>query len=318
MILTSTRENYSPGQPPVWFPIYRSTDKGYTWTHISNVTDTVNGWGLRYQPYIYQLPRSIGNLPAGTVILAGNSIPSDLSFTKIDLYASRDGGFTWSFLSSVASGGAANPSNGFTPVWEPFFMVYNNELICYYTDQRDPAYGQKLVHQRSSDGVNWGSIVNDFRGTAYSQRPGMTTVVQLPNGKWIMTVEWGGGPNQSGGYFPIYYRISDSPLTFDSAPSQVLIATNGNVPTSSPTITWSPSGGVNGTLIVSANSDWGLFLNTKLGDPSAWVHYDSPQPGAYSRQVIVMDNPDYIHVISAGFLGGDNWVTNGIFRLPNL
>ena len=59
-VLLSTWENYSPEPPSVYFPVYRSTDLGQTWTHISNITDTVNGWGLRYQPFLYELPQPFG------------------------------------------------------------------------------------------------------------------------------------------------------------------------------------------------------------------------------------------------------------------
>ena len=47
-------------------------------------------------------------------------IPTDLSETKIDVYASTDAGYTWEFVSSVARGGEALPNNGLTPIWEPF------------------------------------------------------------------------------------------------------------------------------------------------------------------------------------------------------
>ncbi|KAH6983627.1 Sialidase [Ilyonectria sp. MPI-CAGE-AT-0026] len=315
--LLATWENYSPEPPMVYFPIYRSTDKGATWSAFSTVNDTKNGWGLRYQPFLYVLPQQIGNLAKGTILLAGNSIPTDLSKTKIDIYASTDSGKTWSFVSSVASGGKAVPNNGETPIWEPFLMVYNNQLVCYYSDQRDSAYGQKLVHQTSSNGLTWGSVVNDVRGTAYSQRPGMTTVTSLPNGKWMMTFEYGGGTSPSGASFPIYYRISSSPLTFDSAANQILVA-GTRYPSSSPYLTWSSSGGTNGTLVVTANSDGGIYINTKLGDPNSWTYYTIPQPGAYSRQAMVMDNPDWLYVMSAGYLGGNNWVTDSVFKLPNL
>ncbi|KAF5003862.1 hypothetical protein FDECE_9610 [Fusarium decemcellulare] len=306
-----------PEPPKVFFPIYSSSDKGSTWSRLSQVDDKVNGWGLRYQPFLYVLPQKIGNLAKGTILLAGNSIPTDLSKTKIDLYASTDSGKTWSFVSSIASGGKAVPNNGETPVWEPFLMVYNNQLVCYYSDQRDSAYGQKLVHQVSSDGVNWGSVVNDVRGTAYSQRPGMTTVTKLPNGKWMMTFEYGGGSNPNNAAFPVYYRISNSPLTFDSAANQILFSSS-RYPTSSPYLTWSSSGGANGTLVVTANSDNGIYVNTKLGDSKSWMYYDIPQPGAYSRQAMVMDNPDWLYVMSAGYLNGNNWVTDSVFKLPNL
>jgi hypothetical protein len=105
----------------------------------------MNGWGLRFQPFLYVLPQAIGNLTEGTIPCAGNSIPSDLSKTKIGIYASTDSGQTWKLVSSVASGGEAEPTNGLTPAWEPFLMVYNNQLVTYYSDQRSPSYGQYLV-----------------------------------------------------------------------------------------------------------------------------------------------------------------------------
>lgn len=120
--LLATWENYSPEPPLVYFPIWKSTDHGMTWKHISNVTDQVNGWGLRYQPFLYELPVDYAGFKAGDVLLAGNSIPTNLSNTQIDLYASRDGGYHWEFVSHVAAGGEAVPDNGLTPVWEPFIM----------------------------------------------------------------------------------------------------------------------------------------------------------------------------------------------------
>lgn len=121
--ILATWENYSPEPPPVYFPIFRSSDYGRTWKPISKVQDTANHLGLRYQPFLYYLPEPIGAYPAGTLLLAGNSIPTDLSSTHIDLYASSDSGLTWRFVSHVASGGQAVPDNGLTPIWEPFLLA---------------------------------------------------------------------------------------------------------------------------------------------------------------------------------------------------
>ena len=120
--LLATWENYSPEPPAVYFPIFKSKNGGKTWKHISNVTDQVNGWGLRYQPFLYQLPQRVGKYPKGTILLSGSSIPTDLSATLIEVYASRDQGYTWEFVSHVALGGEALPNHGLTPVWEPFLM----------------------------------------------------------------------------------------------------------------------------------------------------------------------------------------------------
>jgi hypothetical protein len=81
-----------------------------------------------------------------------------------------------------------------TPVWEPFLMMYNNMLVCYYSDQRDTAHGQKLAHQTTTDGKTWSAEVNDVAYSTYSARPGMTTVSKLPNGQYFMSYEYCGAP----------------------------------------------------------------------------------------------------------------------------
>jgi hypothetical protein len=55
--------------------------------------------------------------------------------------------------SNIATGGRAISSNGYTPVWEPFFLMNGDRLVVYYSDQRDTNHGKKLVHQVSTDGV---------------------------------------------------------------------------------------------------------------------------------------------------------------------
>ncbi|KAK2810406.1 hypothetical protein FQN50_002895 [Emmonsiellopsis sp. PD_5] len=310
--LFATAENYSP-EPPV-FPIYTSVDQGLTWTHLSDVADTVNGWGMRYQPHLYVLKNALGTFPAGTLLVAGNSIPQDLSLTSIDLYASTDQGVTWSFVSNIAKGGRAVGVNGETPIWEPFLMEYQGQLIIYYSDQRDPAHGQKLVHTTSTDLLSWTPVVNDV-AEVYEQRPGMATIALMPNGEYIYFYEWGNGPSQgvpNAGY-PIYYRISADPLNFLNAPAQQLIGTDGSAPINgSPYVVWTPSGGENGMLIVNTAADGDLYMNTNLGDPASWNRLSAGgAPSAYTRSLRVLPDPNYVLIVGAGNIGS-TW--NGAVR----
>lgn len=71
-------------------------------------------------------------------------------------------------------------------------MYHNNQLVCYYSDQRDPSYGQKMSHQVTSDLATWGPIVTDVAYPTYDFRPGMPTVSELPDGTYIMTYEFYG------------------------------------------------------------------------------------------------------------------------------
>ncbi|KAF2727764.1 BNR/Asp-box repeat protein [Polyplosphaeria fusca] len=312
--ILATWENYSPEPPAVYFPIYRSTDGGYSWTQISKVTDQGYGWGLRYQPFLYVLPSSFAGYPAGTVLLSGSSIPTNLSKTQIDIYASKDNGTTWEFLSHIAAGGVAKPNNGETPVWEPFLLLHNQRLICYYSDQRDTKHGQKMVHQTTTDLKTWGSVVDDVAYSKYSDRPGMPTVALLPNGKYIMAYEYGGSPLAN---FATYYKIASDPEQFGGITGVPLKTTDGGYPTSSPYIVWSSAGGSNGTLIVSAYSSSQVFINTALGEGS-WKKVNTPEGGSYTRQIRVLQDPKKLLLIGAGKLppSTTNKVTVSVMDIP--
>ena len=99
------------------------------------------------------------------------------------------------------------------PIWEPFVKVIDHKLVCYYSDERDQThYAQKLVHQVSNDGVNWGSVVDDVDFNNSAARPGMVTVAQMPNGKYIMTYEV-----VNSGEWRTNFKISDDGLNWDSS-----------------------------------------------------------------------------------------------------
>lgn len=221
---------------------------------------------------------------------------------------------TWKFLSHIAAGGKAVPNNGETPVWEPFLLVNNGQLICYYSDQRDPKYGQKLVHQTTTDLKTWGAVVNDVTESFYSARPGMPVVAQMGNGNYIMTFEYGGAPE---GDFSVYYKISNDPFSWADKPQQVLKANDGTVPRSSPYVMWTPIGSssgttANGTVVVSAYTDTGLYVNRANGAANAWTRLSVPNaPAAYSREVTKGFNPKDIVIVGGGSLGQGS--TNRVF-----
>ncbi|KAF1987165.1 glycoside hydrolase family 93 protein [Aulographum hederae CBS 113979] len=304
-VLLATWENYS--EEPPYFPIYRSTDLGNTWSELSRVKDTVNGWGLRYQPFLYELPVPFGGFPAGTLLLAGSSIPEDLSITQIDLYASTNKGANWTFVSHVARGGEAIPNNGETPVWEPFIMMWQDRLIVYYSDQRDPRYGQKMDHQSTRDLRRWDPPVDDIAVPAYNERPGMPTIAALPNGCYIMTYEAG---NASPVSFAVYYRIASDPTKFLSAPVQKLRTTDGTVPVGSPYVVWTPAGGPNGTIVVTSGGASDVYLNRRLGATSAWIRRRTSAPASYTRSLLVMPKKQDILIVGGGVLNGENNTVN--------
>ncbi|KAM0281072.1 hypothetical protein ACHAO9_010912 [Fusarium lateritium] len=324
--LLATWENYSPEPPNVWFPIVKSKDGGKTWKEISKVKDTQNNWGLRYQPFLYELPRQFGKFPKGTVLISGSSIPTDLSQTLIEVYASRDKGYTWEFVSHVALGGEALPNHGLTPVWEPFLMTHKEKLILYYSDQRDNAtHSQKMVHQTTTDLKKWSKVVDDTKYDDYYARPGMPTVAKLPNGEYIYAYEYGGGPNPPAGstyWFPVYYRLSKDPEKFLNKPHHKLATSDGTQPAGSPYVVWTPYGGKNGTIVLSCGTKSEIFTNQALGDESAWKKWKVPQPTAYTRALMTFKkDADLVMIMGGGILppaGGNNTVSASVVRLSEV
>ncbi|CRK41914.1 hypothetical protein BN1708_008587 [Verticillium longisporum] len=319
-------ENYSPEPPLVWHPIYESTDGGLSWGEVGRVTDQVNGWGLRYQPFLYELRQDFGGFPAGTVLAASNSIPTDLSQTRIDVYASRDRGRTWEFVSHVASGGRAIPNNEETPVWEPMIIIYEDELILYYADQRSAEHGQEISHQTTKDLRSWSDVVIDISEPRYTDRPGMPYVAKLPKGDYIYAYEWGGADILTPYTFPLYYRIAADPRRFADAEPLYINATNRNpvpggaFPISSPVVVWSPVGGCHGSIIVSSGSK-DLYINTEGGAPDAWLAYTVPEDAAYTRHIRVMEeDPDFLLIMGAGKLppSTTNKVTVSMVKISDL
>ena len=286
--LLATWENYSPEPPMVYFPIYQSLDYGASWAELSRVEDQVYGFGLRYQPELYQLPQDWAEWKAGTVFVAGSAIPTDLSETHIELYASEDQGASWEFVSHIASGGRAVPNNGETPVWEPFLMLYEDQLVCYYSDQRDPAHGQKLVHQVTSDGTNWGEVVDDVSYDEYTARPGMPTLAKMGDSRYIYTYEYGGGPEdgtQPENYsFPVFYKISEDPLGFGQKEGLPLVTNDAarTVPKSSPFVVFDEE---SGRVVVSAGTEEDVFVNDALGDVASWQRKSSGERASYTRNL---------------------------------
>ncbi|GHH82778.1 hypothetical protein GCM10018793_43200 [Streptomyces sulfonofaciens] len=282
--LLATFQQRGSGQPG-GFAIFRSDDDGRTWRQQSNVPGNGESGRRWLQPFLYELPRAFAGLPKGAVLCAANSV--DSSSTRIVLYASTDRGLTWQFLSTVAEGGAPVAQNGYTPVWEPFLLLHRDRLVCYYSDQRDPGYGQKLAHQTSGDLRHWGAVVDDAVGTDYSQRPGMTTVAQVHSSLWIMTYEFG----VTDTYYPVRYKLARDPESFGPSPAQELLDQDGYAPSAAPTVAWSDSGGPLGTIVVSANSDQDFFVNRALGDPGKWTRLSSAMPAGYSRFTIPLAGP---------------------------
>lgn len=263
------------------YPIYQSTDGGDSWKLISNVYDKEYGLLRTSQPCLYELPQQVGDMPAGTVLLAGN-IFDDEPYTqsRIVVYKSLDGGNTWSFLSQVDHGGPCtyDPSvtSTTTTVWEPYLnLSKDGRLVCYYSDERQKANGvlQAVSFKTSSDGKNWSSLSNVTAITNKKDRPGMITVSKLPDGKYIATYEVVNRPSINRNNAIVYCKFSEDGVTWDAGNlgTRVTLA-DGRGIGSSPYVKWVDAGGPNGMVIISAK--WATDSKDNIsGGQNFYVNY---------------------------------------------
>jgi len=287
--LLATHEQTSANGGNV-FPVYRSTDNGATWNRISQIADTRNGIGNNNGAFLYELPQQIGNMAAGTVLAAGLSSTNDYSQMYLEMYKSIDQGRTWSYVSRIASGAGSDK-----PIWEPFILVANGKLIVYYSDERDKAnQNQKIVHQTSTDGINWGPVVNDVASTDTNLRPGMPVVSRMADGRYLMTYEVVNAPG-----LPNNFKISSNPEYWNATDLGSTIDYGG-----SPYNIVLP----NGKILYNSYGSGDVRVNTGNG-AGAWTPVKVKEAGGYSRTLQYVHATGRVLIVTCpGFFenGGNN------------
>ncbi|PQE08226.1 hypothetical protein CJF32_00011237 [Rutstroemia sp. NJR-2017a WRK4] len=291
-MLATAAYNPPDGQ---YLQIFQSKDLGATWVQISkayfNGNTSLTG-GIILQPFLYELSQPFGKYPPGTIMLSGNRIPGSFSSTNIQLYASTDKGHSWEYVSTIVASGPPNTNNGAPCVWEPFILSHEDQFAVYYSDQSDPKHGQKLAHRTSTDLRRWSGTIDDVANANYTLRPGMITISQIGNGKWMCSYEvalWttADGNNDVAPY-ATHYKIADSPFEFGSVDEYLLQSTDGGISSAGPYTVWTPAGGPNGTIVVSDSTYDNLFLNTQNGLPGHWLNATSGHGVGYTRELRVM------------------------------
>ncbi len=349
-------------------PVYKSDDNGTTWQKLSDVLPP-SSYGdpamAKYSsnwtnPFFYVMPQTVGNLTAGTLLLAtivsgedewyrehkaANSgwVPDndgDRRDLAIALYSSTNQGASWNFLNIVATGGwqggsagapgrfsNANTTHQQDPLWEPYLMVYNNQLVAYYSDENDyvgyntttgvPTLasdnstgpddgGQILVHKtwNGNTGTAWSQPVVDVTGSTWTfngssriggGRPGMTTVVPTTDSKWLITYEyWGGGENTR-------YKVATNPLQFASVGGAAGTGV-GSLPVASGSSTLAGGGSPvtirlpDGRLVYNASGSGSVWINNG-SSTGAWTQRTTTMAGGYSRQLQYVSGLNQVLII---------------------
>lgn len=314
------------------YPIYRSTDDGATWSHVTDVVPNNDFPALARtaQPFLYELPQQVGSLPAGTILLSGMIMPTDRSSSRLVVYKSTDHGSSWSYLSTIDTGGPATydptPTSTTTTVWEPSLIVDGNgKLAAYFSDERQKANGvlQAVSYRESSDGgLTWGAEGNVSAPTNSSDRPGMITVTKLPDGRYLATFEVVNRPSQSNNTAPVYFKISPDGVNWSPTTSigtQITLA-NGRGIGSSPYVKWVPTGGPKGMVVVA--SKWGLDASGNIsGGEDFYVNYNlGAGPWERLPMAVTYDSTDTAGGTFSGFAQSIDYSVDGrtLFQAANV
>ena len=299
------------------YPIYRSTNNGTSWTRIAAVKPSTQFPALTRtsQPSLYETPVQLGTMPAGTLLLSGMIMPTDRSSSRLVMYKSLDHGVTWSFVSTVDTGGPAtydpSPTSTTTTVWEPSVAVdANGGLVTYFSDERQKANNvlQAVSYRRSTDGgLTWGGVVNVSAPTNSSDRPGMITVTRLPDGRYLATFEVVNRPSQQNNTAPVYFKTSPDGLTWSPETSigTKIVLANGRGIGSSPEVRWVPTAGTtNGMIVVS--SKWALDASGNISGGQNFVVNRNLGSGSWEQlpYAVTYDSADTEGGTFSGFAQG--------------
>lgn len=294
--------------------LFESKDDGKTFSFLSNAPART-GSKLRCCATLYELPRSVGSLSAGTLLYAATysleNIPKSLLpeiaapsanprrrfVPAIEVYTSSDQGRHWTYHSTPVMGYGEKGTGG---LWEPEFSVARDgSLVMFWSDETYSCCSQKLMKIRTSDGVTWRDASDVVATTDPADRPGMIIVSHLPTGLYFMTYEKCGNPI-TGHKCAAYYRTSRDGWNYGPAwyPGTRIEDAEGQYFEHAPANIWSlsplsPNGAivVVGQVLHSADNSVAqqngrvLFVNALLDGSGPWHKIQAPVevPNSYDN-----------------------------------
>lgn len=227
--------------------IFESTDEGVSFKLVGRIDDALAQGGLCCAT-LYELPRALGALAAGTLLWSA-SVGGDTQGAPMSLpiWKSVDGGHTWAFLSKVVVAGVPRKNGG---LWEPeFSMLDDGTLVCHFSDETDPAHSQKLVEMTTRDGLAWGGARATVALAPFGYRPGMPNVRRPAGGAFVLSYEICGVPNDS---CTAWLRTSTDGLSWGNAANAGtrVETVDGKHLRHAPTLAFSPAPGANGRFFM--------------------------------------------------------------------
>lgn len=268
--------------------IRESNDGGNSWSTLTTVHDPETGPGHPcaqfWQPFFFEYPRQLGKYPEGTILLVGNIVPANGSFTEFFAWRSFDHGQSWDPAGAWQYGGTFGDG-----IWEPFlYLDKQGRLVAVFSDERDyENHSQMLVQVISEDGGDtWSDPYPVVAPPSQPLRPGMATVALMDNGEYVMSYEVCNLPNCH-----VHFKTSKDAVTWDASDLGTAVVTEDNLyPGESPYVIWDS---FEKQLVLSSHGVWNVqtgqdapefhravFINKNYGSgdwywsPSPWYVYN--------------------------------------------
>jgi hypothetical protein len=273
---------------------FESSDDGKSFTFLADAPIR-QGSRLLCCQTLYELPQTVGNLKAGTLLYAPSvKVGND---PAIEVYTSSDEGAHWTYHSTPVAGSGEKGHGG---LWEPEFSVAKDgALVMFWSDETYSCCSQKLSKIRTFDGINWKDSSDAVATPVEADRPGMIVVRKLPTGEYFMSYEVCGDP-LTGHKCAAYYRTSRDGWNYGRADDigKRIETANGDYFEHAPANIWSPSPlSPNGVLVVigqvlhradgsiSPLNGKVLFVNPLLDGSGPWTTVDAPVevPNSYDN-----------------------------------
>lgn len=175
--------------------VYESSDEGSSFTNIADITFRAGAIKVCCA-VLYEMPRSVGSIAAGTLLYSADFC--DHGVMSTDIYSSHDQGRNWAFLSAPVRGGTCKDGKAVKNdgLWEPEFVISEDgALVMFWSDETDPCCSQKLSQIRTFDGSTWQDKKDTVALRNHAARPGMAVVSRTPHGFYFMTYELCGVAN---------------------------------------------------------------------------------------------------------------------------
>ncbi len=245
-VLIATNEN-TKMRP---WSLYRSKDDGETWEVLDPYrNDVATDASPGYQPYLFELPADVGAYKKGTVLFS--ACVYNASRTALIIAGSTDLGETWKGIGEIVEGGTDAPDRWEQDgVWEPV-IIYDEEtkrLYCFYSDESDPKYEQKLAYRYTTDLVNWSDTYSVTGDVDYGV--GMVALTKMGNGKWALAFECCKIGEIT---LPVHIKYTDKIDTWNVPDLGKEVRDNRGVGLEcAPSMVWSPAGGDKGVIVLCA------------------------------------------------------------------